>query len=91
MKPPFWEVSIFTSEPGQPITIESISCFSDSAAMRRYVLEQRVQSPTVMIRAIYRTSNARWQSSAILYDETKLISGSEIALHKSTSTDELSR
>lgn len=58
MKPPFWEVSLCLLEPGQPIMIESIACFSDSEAMRRYVTEQRTQNPNVLVRTVYRTSIA---------------------------------
>jgi hypothetical protein len=37
MRLPFWEVSLFSQEPGQPAMIESIVCFSDSVAMRKYM------------------------------------------------------
>ena len=58
MRPPFWEVSLFSLEPGQPIMIETIVCFIDSVAMRKYVLEQRAQSPALLMRTVYRASLA---------------------------------
>jgi len=58
MRPPFWEVSLFSLEPGQQIMIETIVCFSDGVAMRKYVLEQRAQSPALLMRAVYRASLA---------------------------------
>ena len=71
MRLPFWEVSLFSQEPGQPAMIESIVCFSDSVAMRKYVHERRAESPTILLRTKYRTAIAPRQSP-----DTK-ISGSE--------------
>src|SRR5712671_6962547 len=62
MRLPFWEVSLFSQEPGQPAMIESIVCFSDSVAMRKYVHERRAESPTILLRTKYRTAIAPRQS-----------------------------
>jgi hypothetical protein len=67
MRLPFWEVSLFSQEPGQPAMIESIVCFSDSVAMRKYVHERRAESPTILLRTKYRTAIAPRQSPDTKY------------------------
>ena len=59
MRPPFWEVSLFSLDDcGQPLMIESIACFNDHAAMCRYVLEMRVRHPTLQIVTRHRGRDA---------------------------------
>ncbi|HEX3408985.1 MAG TPA: hypothetical protein VHS07_01825 [Candidatus Binataceae bacterium] len=50
MRPPFWEVTLFSSgDSGQPTMIDSIACFSDRDTMRRYVRETRLRFPALQV------------------------------------------